>query len=439
MRKRIFALLFSLFFCLSGCSLNFKDPEDLIRPPKPGGELAGVQEALQAKVEKNSIILKNPKSGEYRSAYTRFDVDGDGADEAIVFYKQNTDTGKLHMNILDKDGGKWVSIADFDDIGTDIIEVQFCDLNGSGTPEMIVKCDSIESKQYHVTVYQCTAGAVNRLLSRPYTEMTLVDMIGSGYPQLLLLHLNTTRHISRAYLMKLEPDATEMEYIGETELDGTVTDYTPLKMDRTGTVYVDGYFGPDIMVTELLQWEGGKLTAPLMNKKEGYTSQNTMRGVIITSQDINNDGIIEIPVNDVMAGQNSYTQDTIWLTTWYRYTPGTQETLQDFTPVLTGAINFADSYMFVYPPEWVADVTVVADNEQRLWTFYRWDAKNQILGAKLLSIISTTKTQWEKEPIEGYTLLKEKGTTVYAVRLFDEPSERALTFEQMEKNLIIIN
>ena len=57
----------------------------------------------------------------------------------------------------------------------------------------------------------------------------------------------------------------------------------------------------------------------------------------------------------------------------------------------------------------------------------------------MLGILTTTKTQWEKQPVDGYTRLKEKGTTVYAIQMFDEPSERALTFEQMEENFIIIN
>ena len=147
-----------------------------------------------------------------------------------------------------------------------------------------------------------------------------------------------------------------------------------------------------------------------------------------------------------MVGQNYTDKDALWLTAWNKYTPdnivvnaNNELTSQQFTTVMTGAINFADSYMFVYPEDWVNDVTVVPDTEQRLWTFYRWDAKNKTQGAKLLGILTTTKTQWEKQPVDGYTRLKEKGTTVYAIRMFDEPSERALTFEQMEENFIIIN
>lgn len=111
-----------------------------------------MQEALQAKVGKN-IILKNPKSGEYRSAFIQYNMDNDAAKEAIVFYKQNSDMAKLHMNLLDKVDGKWVSVADFDDLGSDINELIFQDLNGSGLPEIIVKCDTLENKKYNLLLY----------------------------------------------------------------------------------------------------------------------------------------------------------------------------------------------------------------------------------------------------------------------------------------------
>ena len=443
MGKRILALFLLLSCFLSGCSLNFKDPEDLIKPPKPGGDLAGVQEALQAKVGKN-IILKNPKNGEYRSAFIQYDIDNDGSRETIVFYKQNSDMAKLHMNILDKVKEQWVSVADFDDLGSDINELIFQDLNGSGIPEMIVKCDALENKQYNALVYTWSQDGPQPLLNESYTEMALLDMDADSFSELLLLNLDINRGVSKARMLKLGSDDV-MDIGSEVLLSPDVTGYVSIKMDKTTRVYIDSYCGPNTMITEILQWQNHRLSALLINGDIDNTQQ-TKRDIIITSQDIDGDGIIEIPKNIQMVGQNYTDKDALWLTAWNKYIPdnivvnaNNVLTSQQFTTVMTGAINFADSYMFVYPEDWVNDVTVVPDTEQRLWTFYRWDAKNKTQGAKLLGILTTTKTQWEKQPVDGYTRLKEKGTTVYAIQMFDEPSERALTFEQMEENFIIIN
>lgn len=439
MGKRILAVILLLSCFLSGCSLNFKDPEDLIKPPKPGGELAGVQEALQSKVGKN-IILKNPKNGDYRSAFTQYDIDGDGVREAVVFYKQNSDMAKLHMNILDRIDNKWVSISDFDNLGSDVNEIIFQDLNGSGIPELIVKCDALEKKQYNVGVYTCTPNGPVSLLNEFFTEMALLDMDGDSLSELLLLNLDTNKGVSKAQMLKMNK-AGQMSFAGDVLLDSSVTGYVSVKMDKTKKVYIDSYCGSNSMITEIVEWRNDKLNALLMDK-DGNSSQQTKRDVIITSRDIDGDGVIEIPEKIPMVGQNYANKDAIWLTTWSKYTPRFNlgnEDVSQFTVAMTGAINFADSYMFAYPEDWVNDVIVIPDTEQRLWTFYRWDAKNKMQGAKLLGIITTTKTQWEKQPVSGYTMLKEKGTTVYAVQLFDEPSERALTFEQMEASLIIIN
>lgn len=440
MKKRIILLVFLLAFCFSGCSLNFKDPETLIRPPKPGGELAGVQEALRAKVEKNSIILKNPKSGDYRSAYTSFDLNEDGVNEAIVFYKQNTDTGTLHMNILDKNEGKWESVADFNDIGSDIVEVEFCRLNKSSGQIMVVKCDSLENKRYNLSLFRYVDGEVERLLSEPYTEMGMFDMLRDGYQELLLLNLDVNKSSSRARLLKMKSDSPQLDCIGETSLDGSVTGYASLKLDRTATVYIDGYYGQNTMVTELLQWNGSRLTAPLMSDKEGITSQETVRNIIVTSQDINKDGIIEIPVDAAMPGQSENEKEALKLTTWYKYIANIGGAADgDLVPVLTGVINFADSYMFVYPEKWIDKVTVVADTEQRLWNFRIWDSLSNLPKKRLLSIQSVTKAQWEKQPLDHYSASYENGNTVYAVTLFDFYGTYSLTLSDVEKNLIILN
>lgn len=440
MKKRIILFVLLLAVCLSGCSLNFKDPETLIRPPQPGGELAGVQEALQEKVEKSSMILKNPKSGDYRSAYTTFDLNEDGVNEAIVFYKQNTDTGTLHMNVLDKNDGKWKSVADFDNIGSDIIEVKFCRLNKSSGQIMVVKCDALEAKQGNISLFRYSNGEVERLLSEPYTEMGMFDMLRDGYPELLLLNLDVNNKTSKARLIKMSDESTQLDCVGEAVLDGNVTGYASIKMDKKNTVYIDSYYGQNVMITELLQWKKGRLAAPLMNLKEGTTSEKTMRSIIVTSQDINGDGIIEIPVNGVLPGKNVNEKETINLTTWQRYIAGDDGVTPDeFFPVVTGVINFADSYMFVYPEDWLGNVTVSVDNEQRLWTFQLWNRLTNLPDRKLMSIQSLTKLQWEKNPIEHCLVSYENGNTVYAVTVHDFYSSYSVTLNDIEKNFIIIN
>lgn len=439
MKKHFWALTVLCFFLFSGCSFNFKNPEDLIKPPRPGGELAGLQETLQANVGKN-ILLKNPKNGANSSAYTLCDIDNDGMKEAVAFYKLDSLTSGLHMSVLRKNGADWEFVCEFSDLGNDVTELFFEDLNGDGVNEIILKCEPFDSKQYTVFVYSYLDMQVMQLASLDYTDMTVSDIDFDGMSEVLLLDLNANERSSQAELYELTSDNAFLRK-GNAILDGNISGYASIQVDALGYIYVDCYTGNDSMITEILYWNGNTLTAPLMNKEiEGLTSKQTLRTVMMTSQDINGDGIIEIPRNSYMAGQaNKETKDIIWLTTWYQYNPEHDVKELDLRPVLTGAINVSDSYMFVFPADWAADVTVVADAQQRTWTFYRWNAKEGVTGAELLSIMTLTRTQWDKGEVDGYTMLKEKGNLIYAVRLSENVSERALSFEQVEENLIILN
>ncbi len=68
LKNRMIALILSLVMTLlmSSCTMVGKSPDQLIRPPRPTGEYAGIQRALEEVAE--DFTLKYPETGEYRSA-----------------------------------------------------------------------------------------------------------------------------------------------------------------------------------------------------------------------------------------------------------------------------------------------------------------------------------------------------------------------------------
>ena len=55
--------------------------------------------------------LKYPKSGDHRSAFVFHDIDGDGEEEAIVFYEPSIDN-TARIVLLDRQDGVWRSLCD---------------------------------------------------------------------------------------------------------------------------------------------------------------------------------------------------------------------------------------------------------------------------------------------------------------------------------------
>ena len=111
--RRITALALSLLILLlSSCSFIQPTIEELMKPPKLSQQQMEVDAALKAALGTNSIKLKYPLSGDYRSAYVFYDIDSDGVEEAIVFYQPSLDESGTRINILDYQEGAWTSVYD---------------------------------------------------------------------------------------------------------------------------------------------------------------------------------------------------------------------------------------------------------------------------------------------------------------------------------------
>ena len=73
---------------LTGCTFG-ASIDTLMSPPKLSMEQEQIYSAL-TEATGNSISLKYPKSGKYLSAFIVEDIDGDGGNEALVFYEKNS-------------------------------------------------------------------------------------------------------------------------------------------------------------------------------------------------------------------------------------------------------------------------------------------------------------------------------------------------------------
>ena len=124
MNIRKFAVLLAPLCALSGCSFG-ASIDTLMAPPKLSVEQEQIYNALTSTTG-SAISLKYPKSGKYLSAFIIEDIDGDGSNEAVVFYERNVhsvDENPLRINILDKENGKWTSTYDQPAEGSEIEQV----------------------------------------------------------------------------------------------------------------------------------------------------------------------------------------------------------------------------------------------------------------------------------------------------------------------------
>lgn len=353
--------------------LAFNSAENLVRPPKLSGIDGELQEAFEKAVEKNGeYILRYPSNGQYRSAYVRYDCDGDGNDEAFVFYSPKSQEMLVYMYMFNySEEAGWSAVGEVLGDGSDIYSIEFCDLNGDGISEVLVGWSSLDSKSNKKLSVYCSfknSQSLNYklLVIEAYTDMHTVDLDQDGETEILLALIDSTSdtYTTEARLLKMVPDEKngfQINAVGQTSLYSETASFLQISSGKSGNreyVYIDEAAG-NLYLTEMLYWDSQKnaLASAVKVDVLSVTSCPTSRSLDLVCTDIDGDGEIEIPGTALLADSSVVRQqeevkenltasaENVYVVKWNKYDEG------KFT-VETQYIENKDDYFKVdYDPE----------------------------------------------------------------------------------------
>lgn len=126
--------LFSLL--LSGCM--FTTPEtSLYRLPKLAGEYESLESQIDALLT-NGAEYAAPTSGSNLQSVQMIDLDGDGSEEAVAFFRRASDKKPMKIYIFKADGDSYERYAVIEGTSSQIYSVNYADLDGDGLKEILV-------------------------------------------------------------------------------------------------------------------------------------------------------------------------------------------------------------------------------------------------------------------------------------------------------------
>ncbi len=412
------AVAIVLSVMLAGCDLVPFSNDNIISAPKLEGDMQPVQEALEKAVG-GDITLKYATSGDYRSAFILKDLNDDGQNEAVAFYSTVTDaTVTLHINLIDCKDGKWKSRGDLGIVGTDIESVSFADLNGDGSLEIIVGWIIYSSVEKQLGVYSFSGGTLTQRAMEAYTDYITTDLNSDEINELTTLYLNTTEKTSSIRSLSLSDDG--VEEIGATQLDGGVTSYSKPVLsslsDGRPAVYVDAVKGTG-MLTEIIWFENGGLCS-IFNTESLETSA-TYRSSLISSRDFNGDGVIDIPILELLPSTASLIEvDRAYVTNWHSFS-GLGSSLLAST-----FMNYSDGYCLTIPQEWKNTIHLIRKTESRLRTFFAYDPITETQLDELFRIAVVTAADYDAGGFsgEGFVQMVRSDGMVYLVKVAENNS-----------------
>ncbi len=456
MKKYAVAVIIVSLIALLGfvfISTYFQPIDSLMRPPQVEGDNLSIQLAFEEFVGKD-YLLKQPVSGNYRSAYTFIDLTGDNDDEVIVFYSHSDDLGIVRMNVLDKTEDKWVSLADFQSVHNDIQEIDFADLNGDGTKEIIVGWTVFgESYSKLITVYHISNDK-GKIIIEPvygdyYSMFKIADIDCDGCNDILSLKYATAGNTAEYTASLLSYGKKGIGERGAFVLDNSISSLAAVNFDfledeNVKRVYVDGYKIDGGMTTDCFLWKETENNFERYNVAGSTVGAISSRTFSVLCRDINSDGIIEVPTEEFLPNisdnsntglsvlKNSYLGQS--LINWVTVSEDSAETVERHI------IMSQYGYCFKFSEKWLGNVSVINDPQKGVLTFWSVEMMDGIpvRNRKLFSIMTLTDIDLETigEISFSYSQITQLKGKFYYSRIYDAGVEYGITKKEIKQRII---
>ncbi|MGN0590146.1 hypothetical protein [Ruminococcus sp.] len=426
MKARLLGAVTAAVLLLSGCSFS-TSIDGLLSPPKLSLEQEQIYDALR-RAAGSSISLKYPKTGDYLSAFIVSDIDGDGEDEALVFYEKNllqNEENALRLNVLDQIEGSWRSVYDLAAGGAEVEEVMISRLGSNSRTNIIVGYSMVNQGERVLSVYDYRQGELTETLNSSYSLADVCDLDRNGENELLIVCGQALSQSARAMTYVLAQDGSYYE--SRVELNEAFTDFANLLYGNTAEgipcVWLDGITGPSTVQTQVLTLENGVLTLLYSDKDSGI---RTVRQSGYLTCDLDGDGVAEIPVNTLFPGYTDATEsEQIPMTSWYECR-GSR-----LMRKCSGYYSPARQFAFVLPRRWERKVTLKQDALAEELVFYRLGRSLEDSTVPLLRLCVTDNADTAQDRLDnGYILLCSKNGLRYLAQLPDTGDELALTVSE---------
>lgn len=438
MRKRLgnilkIAVITAILFILTGCFA--KSAEELYGLPQLSEEYVNLQEKIDEILNKGAVYSA-PISGNYRAVVQLEDLNNDGIDEAITFFRVSGDNKPLKIYIFEKEDNRYYQAAVIEGEGTNIESISYVDLDGEGTDEIVVGWQ-IDSGINILSAYSIRDFQVSPLFSTDYTEYVAVNfsnISNNRSSDILVIRMSTSELSGNAELFTLTAEGEVVS--SSAQLSSGIESISRIRIGKLIGSSMAAYIESEIsggIITDIITSVLGGLKNITMNE-ETRASTDTMRSYSEYCRDVDNDGIIEVPRPVMLKSQGD--SALYWIVEWYQYGPSGRCNL-----IMTTYSNTTDSWYLKLPQDWSGKISVRRDDSvsgERAMIFSTVNGENI---EDFLAIYTLSGKDKEKKAEMGSRFMLRIGNEViYAAEILKNPNECqvAISRELIRENFNIL-
>ena len=432
MIRKNWIILMVLIMVLLLCGCSGRTVEDMYAPPRR----SDVFNELQTAIDRAMVDMEYaaPVSGENRQTVQMADLDGDGVEEYILFARAVSEIPLRILIFRQEADEECVLFQVIQSAGAAFEQVEYADLDGKPGCEIVVGRQVSDQLQRSLSVFSFAGGEARQLLSAGYNKYLSCDLNADGLRDLMLLRSGETEtDMGHAVLYTYADDALQRSREAELSRQGTsIKRITAGKLHGgESAVFVASAVEENAILTDVFTLKDGEFTNISFSSEAG-TSVQTLRNYYVYGDDLNDDGIMELPYLISMKATMGEDTGEQHLIRWYSLDIDGREINKLYT-----YHNYAGGWYLDLSSDWAPRVSVV--QEGSIYTFYLWD-EGYATAQVLFTISCFTGSSREEQAVqEGRFLLHRSDAAAFACELSDLAAEMEVTEDDMINSFRLIH
>lgn len=265
------------------------------------------------------------------------DLDGDGVQEAIAFFRVSADERPLKIYIYRQVGENYEVAAVIEGSGNAIDSIYYENLDDSPSKELIVDWETA-GQRHSLAAYSIDRYEVLELMRTDHAGFQIYDVDGDGQKEILVLQMAAGEVGQAESFVNSAPGSRVEVYNfrdGILELDASaplsngveklVSMKTGYLQNMAPALFVTSTYAENGQITDIFAWKNGGLENVTLEPDTGE-SDSTIRwsteveSTKVSYTDINHDGILELPSAYALPDPNNVgTAPNFWAIRWWQY------------------------------------------------------------------------------------------------------------------------
>ncbi len=408
MRKKIILLLLAAALLLTGCSMRTAD--QMYALPRRSRQYTALQTQIDGAMTGLSYCA--PVSGENRQTVQTADLNGDGTQEYLVFAKGSSER-PLRILIFAQQNGDIALLDTIESNGTAFQQIEYVQMDDVPGDELVVGCQLSDQLLRSVSVYHFPDGKAQRLMNTNYSQFLMTDLDGDKTTELFVLRpglTETDKGIAELYAME-NGSIIRSNEAGMSEPPEKLKRILPGKLnDGIPAVYAACAVDEASLITDVFAWKNANLANISLSSEFG-TSVKTLRNYYVYAEDIDSDGVVELPalISMVTFGERQSTQhhDII---RWYALESDGSEVDKQYT-----FHNFVEGWYMDLSPQWATSLTVISQGNTH--ELYIWNDSFDAVQKIMTILVLTGQDRESQSSLQGRILLEKTDSVIYAAVL----------------------